>query len=75
MSWWDLVRIETVKDMSICSVIVVDHVVNLLLEMEKCVKEECVEKSRSHARFFFFKGYPEEPELLCLLIQSRDWRK
>lgn len=25
--------------------------------------------------FFFFKGCTVEPELLCLLIQSKDWRK
>lgn len=54
VSWWDLVRIETVKDVAICSVTVVDHVVNLLTETEKCVKEECAERSRSHACFFFF---------------------
>lgn len=36
-----MVKIETVKDAATCSVIVVDHVVNPLTEMRKCVKEEC----------------------------------
>lgn len=35
-----MVKIETVKDAATCSVIV-DHVVNPLTEMRKCVKEEC----------------------------------
>lgn len=33
VSWGDLFKIETVKDAATCSVIVADHVVNLLKEM------------------------------------------
>lgn len=70
-----MVKIETVKDAATCSVIVVDHVVNLLREMGKMRKKKRVRGEESKLCSFFFRGYTVEPELLCLLIQSKDWRK
>lgn len=51
-----MVKIETVNDAATCSVIVVDHVVNLLEEMGKCVKKYRVrgEESKLCSFFFFF---------------------
>lgn len=54
MSWGDLVKIETVNDAATCSVIVVDHVVNLLEEMGKCVKKYRVRGEESKLCSFFF---------------------